>query len=360
MRSFSLAQPGFDLNTMSNRSSLLDFALYVLSKQIKMPTKINTDKDAIPSIHAESLSKQFGELTAVNNLSIKVKERELMALLGPNGAGKTTFVRMITGLLKPTTGTIQILGSSGGDLEKTRRTSVGYCPQRLIIWRDLTCIEQLLFIARMYLIEQKEAHKRAEELLDWFGLSSKAHELAANLSGGMQRRLSIAIAMVHDPTILVLDEPAAGLDPQSRVMVRKRIRSLSRDKGKTVVISTHDMDEADRISDRVAIMDQGNLLELDTSESLKKKYGSTSIVEIALPGLDQDLAEKAYRELSELAPKVRQFEDLVLIDSEDDGALMRPIRTVLAKLSIVPSEIRLRKRSLEDVFIELTGRRLRE
>lgn len=311
-------------------------------------------------LKADGLVRTFGALTAVAGLSLEVRRGELLALLGPNGAGKTTTMRMLVGLLKPDSGRIEVLGASGRDLRAAQRQQIGYCPQRLIVWRDLTCTEQLVFTARMYQLEHAEGESRAARLLEMFGLAKKRDELAAHLSGGMQRRLSLALAMVHEPEILILDEPAAGLDPQSRVLVRQRIRALSREQNKTILVSTHDMEEADRMADRVAIIDHGELLALDTPEVLKNTHGTKNLVEIALIGHPPRECERARAALSDVFPGVRLSEDVIHIDADDGAELVGPVQEKLTELSIEATEIRVRRRSLEDLFIELTGRSLRE
>ncbi len=314
----------------------------------------------VAPLSVNGLTRTYGSLTAVDNITLSTKHGEIFALLGPNGAGKTTTMRMLAGLLKPSDGAIEVMGVSGRSLRGAQRRYIGYCPQRLIVWRDLTCSEQLVYVASMFRIPRRQGGKRAAQLLEMFGLSGKKDELAAHLSGGMQRRLSLALAMVHDPDISILDEPAAGLDPQSRVLVRERIRALSREKKKTIIVSTHDMEEADRIADRVAILDRGTLLALDTPRALKREHGTARLIEIGLPELSRTKVEEALVALGDLSPNVQAAEEMITIGVDEGTELIRPIRTVLGKLAIEPQEIRLRRRSLEDVFIDLTGRRLRE
>ena len=311
-------------------------------------------------LRVDQLLRTFGSLTAVAGITLALRRSEVLALLGPNGAGKTTLIQMLVGLLRPSGGSVEVMGVAGRGLGEAQRRYIGYCPQRLVIWRDLTPLEQLLFTAHMYLLPRAEGHQRAVRLLEIFGLTHKQDQLAAHLSGGMQRRLNIALAMVHEPEVLILDEPAAGLDPQSRVLVRQRLRAVSRERGKTILFSTHDMEEADRLSDRVAIMDHGKLLACDTPKALKHAHGTANLVEISLTGLAPEECERARAALAEIFPGVRRSEDVLNIDADDGAELMRPIREVLVRLSIVPTEIRFRQRSLEDLFIDLTGRKIRE
>jgi ABC-2 type transport system ATP-binding protein len=223
-------------------------------------------------LQARSLTKRYGELTAVDNLSLEVNEGEVFGLLGPNGAGKTTSINMICGLLKPDAGQVTIRGKVITNGDATTRARVGVCPQNIVLWGQLTCLEQMQFIGQMYGMRGKAARARGEKLLEELDLIEKKDKLARTLSGGMQRRLNLAMALVHDPEILVLDEPEAGLDPQSRVMVRDYVKSLARQK--TIILTTHNMDEAERMADRVAIIDHGKLLTVDTPEALKNTVGA--------------------------------------------------------------------------------------
>jgi ABC-2 type transport system ATP-binding protein len=226
-------------------------------------------------LKTENLRKTFNGFVAVDDLSVEIKQGEIFGLLGPNGAGKTTSIKMITGLLKPDGGKVYINGTLANDLDN--RQNVGICPQELVLWNNLTCFEQMLFIAAMYNVPGKIARKRAVELLARMGLTEKRNKLVKTLSGGMQRRMNILMALMHDPGILILDEPEAGLDPQSRIMVRDFIHSLA--KTKTVIFTTHNMDEADRICDRIGIIDHGKMLVTDTPERMKQQIGEEATLE---------------------------------------------------------------------------------
>jgi ABC-2 type transport system ATP-binding protein len=182
-------------------------------------------------------------------------------LLGPNGAGRSTTIKMLCGLIKADAGSITFVGVTMSSGYKLIKRLIGLCPQEIVIWELLTCLEQLKFVGMSYGLSSKEAAGKAESLLEALGLTEKRKELAKTLSGGMQRSLNIALALVHDPELVILDEPQAGLDPQSRILVRSFIRELA--KKKTVILTTHDMDEADRLSDRIGIMDRGRILLTD-------------------------------------------------------------------------------------------------
>ena len=311
-------------------------------------------------LQTENLTKRYGSLTAVRDLSLEIQRGEIFGLLGPNGAGKTTSINLMCGLLKPDAGRVYIHGKAvdGGDAEI--RSRVGVCPQTTVLWGKLTPLEQLEFIGEMYGVGRKQARQRGQELLDIMGLTEKRNRLASTLSGGMQRRLNIILALVHDPDILVLDEPEAGLDPQSRVLVREYIRVWANQRDRTVILTTHNMDEADRMAGRVAIMDHGELLVLDTPEALKRQVGEGDVLEIDLDG-DQGLPpEKGLDAVIKLAPETTLVGRTLVIRAKGAVDLLTTVTETLRATGFQPGEIRLRENTLEDVFIALTGRRLRE
>ena len=309
-------------------------------------------------LQTQNLTKTYDSLTAVKNLSLEVYEGEVFGFLGPNGAGKTTSINMMVGLLRPDDGYVTIRGQRVANGSDHIRARVGVCPQDIVLWERLTCLEQLQFIGQMYGLSGHDARQCGEKLLVDLDLADKRRKQARTLSGGMQRRLNLAMALVHDPEIVVLDEPEAGLDPQSRVKVREYIQSLARHK--TVILTTHNMDEADRVADRVAIIDHGELLVLDTPAALKRQVGEGDVVEIQLSG--QIDAGRIEQTLSALA-------DDVVVDEERKQLTIRALNAVgalpailtqLESIGVQPGEVRVRENTLEDVFIQLTGRRLRE
>jgi ABC-2 type transport system ATP-binding protein len=312
-------------------------------------------------LQVEGLTKRYGAVVAVKNLSLAVNEGEVFGFLGPNGAGKTTSINMLCGLLKPDAGRVLIHDRSITNGAAEVRTRVGVCPQNIVVWERLTCLEQLQFIGEMYGLKGTLARHRGAQLLEQLDLVEKRDQQARTLSGGMRRRLSLALALVHDPEIMVLDEPEAGLDPQSRIKVREFIRSLAR--RKTIILTTHNMDEAERVADRIAIIDHGELLVLDTPEALKRSVGEGDVLEIALNGqTGNGGAERACEELKQLTPGVSldAAQSSVTVRALNVVNLLPPIMEVLAKSDLQCGEVRLRANSLEDVFIQLTGRRLRE
>jgi len=305
-----------------------------------------------PVVQARGLVKRYGALTVVDDLSLDLFPQEILGLLGPNGAGKTTTISMICGLLKPDAGSISLFGEQ----QRPDRTRIGICPQETILWERLTCLEQLEFMGRMYGVPSAECRKRGARLLDDLGLSDKRDQQARRLSGGMKRRLSIALALVHEPEVIVLDEPEAGLDPQSRVLVRDYIRQLSATRA--IILTTHNMDEADRLAQRIAIIDHGCLLALDTPAGLKTRHGGISVITVTIhDGLSE--AQMAIRALPDVDSVIAADYQLQISTANVRAALPRIIAALDAGGSTW-SELHIAEPTLEDVFIKLTGRRLRE
>ena len=306
-------------------------------------------------LQTQNITKRYGSLTAVQDLSLEVYEGEIFGLLGPNGAGKTTSINMLCGLLNPDSGKVLVHGKAITDGDASIRSRVGVCPQDIVLWKTLTCLEQMQFLGEMYGLKGKAACKRSVQLLKDLDLEEKKDSLARVLSGGMQRRLNLAMALVHDPEILVLDEPDAGLDPQSRVLVREYIKSLAH--RKTIILPTHNMDEAEWMADRVAIIDHGQLLRVDTPEALKHTVGEGDVLEIEL---NTDSTEQAIKALTPIVRDVSATNHTLVIRMRGLVELLPAILAVLQGIDAHPEDVRLRANSLEDVFIALTGRRLRE
>ena len=299
------------------------------------------------------LKKKFRDLTAVDNISFDVRKGEIFGLLGPNGAGKTTTINMICGLLPATSGTIKY---QSHDIREIKSV-IGYCPQENIYFPKLTCLEQLVFMGNIYGISSDKSKPAGIVLLEMLGLSNKSKVYARNLSGGMKRRLNIALALIHNPRILILDEPEAGLDPQSRVMVRNFIKSLSKEK--TIILTSHNMDEVDRLADRVAIMDYGRIMLTDTPYNLKTSIGEGDILEIEIA---EDAGGKTENLLAELKKEYNVIKsgNSLIIKAAHLIDKIHGITSSVKDSGLTIKEIKLRENTLEDVFIHLTGRMLRQ
>ena len=305
-------------------------------------------------IKIEGLKKKFGDLTAVDGLNFDIFRNEIFGFLGPNGAGKTTTINMICGLVPPSEGKITF----DNNQTKDRKSLIGYCPQENIFYPKLTCLEQLIFMGQMYGLPSKTIKKKALELLNLLGLEGKANVWAIKLSGGMKRRLNICLALVHSPEILILDEPEAGLDPQSRILVRELIKAFGKEI--TVILTTHNMDEADRLSDRIAVIDHGKLLSLDTPQNLKRTVGDGDILELILEKSSQSAIEQFTQKIKLLSMNVKINGESVLIKNQNIIGQLHVIKSLAEASGLTIIEIKLRENTLEDVFIHLTGRGLRQ
>jgi ABC-2 type transport system ATP-binding protein len=306
----------------------------------------------------EGLSKRYKELIAVDRISFSVLTGEVFGLLGPNGAGKTTVIRMVCGLLKADCGSVTIAGISMSSGYKQIKNLIGLCPQEIVIWELLSCIEQLKFVGISYGLTSKLAKDRAESLLQSLGLWEKRNKLAKTLSGGMKRRLNIALALVHDPELIILDEPQAGLDPQSKILVRDFIKQMA--KKKTVILTTHDMAEADRLSDRVAIIDRGKILVVDTPEKLKEKSGVEDVLQIRVNMINEKLVPEILKSMPTEFTEKKYSDGFIYLGAVGLLELIPRVNIILKTFDMHIEDMVIRKRTLEDAFIAMTGRGLRE
>jgi ABC-2 type transport system ATP-binding protein len=225
------------------------------------------------AVVTNGLSVAYSNVAAVDRVSVSLGFNEILFLLGPNGAGKSTLMKLICGLLVQDSGTVTVMDQTDCGSGSRRCMAIGYCPQQLSIWRDLTCNEQLTFMAKMYGMSVRKRKKIIPFLLNNLNLRDRKNQLAGHLSGGKQRALNLALSMVHDPDILILDEPFAGIDIESRYHLREVLQTLAHVNGKGILISTHNLDEAEKMADRVAIMDKGVLLASGSPKVLKGDAG---------------------------------------------------------------------------------------
>ncbi len=301
-------------------------------------------------IEARGLVKRYGDFTAVDGLDLAIARGESFALLGPNGAGKTTTIRMLYGFAPRTAGVLRIGGMDVAEQPRQVRAMLGVLPQENNLDPDLTPLENLRTYARYFEIPAAEGRRRAEELLAFVGLRDRAGARLDELSGGMKRRLLIARALINRPQVLVLDEPTTGLDPQARHLIWQRLRELKAG-GTTLVLTTHYMEEARELSDRVAILDRGKLLRVGPPQQLVEAEVGAEVVEVrAAP----DLEAEVRRRLDGLPHRSERAGDTLYLYCEDGRAL-------LAALADLPlAYVHRRAASLEDLFLRLTGRGLTE
>jgi ABC-2 type transport system ATP-binding protein len=319
-------------------------------------------------IEVHDLKKSFGKgsnkVKAVQGISFDIYENEIFGFLGPNGAGKTTSLRMIVGLLRPDEGEVIISGKNPLQNSKELKSLLGIIPQTPTFYEDLTVEENLQFLANIYDLPKGEAKDRINLLISQIGLEEKRSALSSTLSGGQKRRLNLILGLVHDPKIVICDEPTPGLDPQSRVVVWDFIRKLP-EEGKTVILSTHYMEEADRLSDRIAIIDYGKLLVLDTPKKLKASIGEGDLIEFDLIALsNESIVEELVNQFRNLdstfnIQEINYEDNKLSIRALDIIPKLNQILGFIEKHGYSVNNLSLRGTTLEDVFIDLTGRRLR-
>ena len=307
-----------------------------------------TDNQSL--IYARGLVKRFGDFTAVAGIDVDVARGEAFGFLGPNGAGKSSTMRMIGCVSQPSGGTLRILGMDPRRQGTAIRARLGVCPQQDSLDPELSVKENLVTYARYFGIPRRTAKVKADELLDFVQLSERADSKVEPLSGGMKRRLTIARALVNDPDIVLLDEPTTGLDPQARHLVWDRLFRLKQ-QGVTLVLTTHYMDEAEQLCDRLVVMDGGKIVAEDSPRALIDRYSTREVLELRF-GLDplDDVAGK----LNGLADRIEVLPDRILLYAEDGDAAAA---AVLAR-GLMPSGTLVRRSTLEDVFLHLTGRTL--
>jgi ABC-2 type transport system ATP-binding protein len=295
-------------------------------------------------IRVRDLRKTYDSVVAVDGISFEIAPHETFALLGPNGAGKTTTIHMLAGLIRPDGGEISINGG-GSPSEPEVRRRMGIAPQALATYEDLSAVENLRFFGRLYGLHGRRLRRRVDAALAIAGLEQRRTDLVKTFSGGMQRRLHLACAILHEPQILFLDEPTIGVDPQARNHILESVQEL-RSQGCTIILTTHYMDEAERLCDRVAIMDHGRILALDRLAAVIGDHGGRSVVQIHLEGKPPPGVELPGRLNG----------DLLVFESE------RPFEEVrrLEDVGLHVRNLSIDRPSLETVFLSLTGRSLRD
>ncbi len=309
------------------------------------------------TLECRGLRKRFGELVAVRGVSFEIAEGETYGLLGPNGAGKTTTISIACGLLEADAGEVIVAGQRLTTHSVGAKAAIGYVPQELAIYPDLSARENLRFFARLYGLSSKQANARVDEVLSVVGLADRAREPTKNFSGGMQRRLNIGIGLLHRPRLLVLDEPTVGVDPQSRNAILESVEQLAGE-GMAVLYTTHYMEEAERLCDRVGIIDLGELKAEGTRAELVALVGEHDRVRLGGAG-DADAAAEAARALPAVRAASVDEGGMQLIVEQARSLLPSLLQTVAATGFAVDA-VEVDEPDLEAVFLHLTGKALRD
>jgi ABC-2 type transport system ATP-binding protein len=310
-------------------------------------------------LEVKNLVKKYGDFTAVKGISFDIREGEIFSLLGPNGAGKTTTISMLSTLYTPTSGEATVAGHSISREPMAVRRLIGVVPQDLALYEDLSARENLNFWGQMYGLSGPALKARVEEVLEQIGLADKAKQRVKTYSGGMKRRVNIGVGLLHKPRLLFMDEPTVGIDPQSRRAILDSVKDLNK-QGMTVLYTTHYMEEAEELSDRVGIIDHGELIALGTQAELTKQVGE---METLILHIDEN------QDAESLAVALRKNKDVQKADVSDHSVtlivpeaeeIMAPAVTQANELGIKIRSVDIREPNLEAVFLHLTGRALRD
>ena len=312
---------------------------------------MNSPSPPVAAVTARGLTKRFGDRVAVDGIDLDIPAARCFGVLGPNGAGKTTTIRMITCVSPPTAGTLEVLGLDVRHGRREVKARMGVVPQGMTLDTDLLVRENLVTFALFHNVPLAAANRRADELLEFASLTDRARSRVMELSGGMQRRLLIARALVNDPQLVVLDEPTTGLDPQARHFVGERLRSLKK-LGKTLIVTTHYMDEAAQLCDQLIVMDGGRVIAAGSPAELIRATVAARVVEVHG---DPSLAD-IRSVVASLTSDVERVGDRVMVYGDESDIVAARIRDA----SIPHSALLMRDTTLEDVFLRLTGRALVE
>jgi len=314
---------------------------------------------AVNAIEVDHIIKRYGDFTAVDDISFAVKEGEIFGLLGPNGAGKSTLIRMMTTLIPITGGAARIMGHDVSKEPDAARQTIGVIPQALTSDIDLTVEENLNIYAKLYDVPAKRRKEASDELLELVDLTKWRGAQTKTLSGGMRRRLEIARGLVHSPRIFFLDEPTTGLDPVSRVAVWEMLTNIKSKRQLTVLITTHYMDEADRLCNRIAIVDHGKLVALDTPEALKASVPGSTVIEVQFSNPPNDW-EQQLEKLGDVTSVKHQGAGMFrVLTSNGSRTTMQLVELAIQQGTDVKT-LSVQNTTLDDVFVYFTGRQLRD
>ena len=313
-------------------------------------TDVRRLEQSEPMVEAHGLEKRFGDLVAVNGVDFTIAKGESFGFLGPNGAGKTSTMRMISCISPSSGGTLRVLGLDPATQGAQIRARMGLVPQEDSLDLDLTVLDNLMIYGRYFDLPKKVIRQRADQLLEFAQLTERANDRVDPLSGGMKRRLTIARALISDPDLLILDEPTTGLDPQARHLLWDRLYRLKQ-QGVTLVITTHYMEEAEQLCDRLVVMDKGRFAAEGSPRQLIERHAAREVVELRFqPGQHEAIAPQ----VAGLAERHEVLPDRILLYTDDGDAALAAV----AAMGLVPQSTMVRRSALEDVFLRLTGRTL--
>ncbi len=309
------------------------------------------------AVVVNNIYKKFGDFTAVNGMNFAVHTGEIFSLLGPNGAGKSTTISILSGLLAPTAGDALIAGKSILKEGNETRKKIGVVPQDIALYLDLSARENLLFWGKMYGLRGKELNSRVDETLEMIGLKDRQHGKLGTFSGGMKRRVNIAAALLHKPSVVIMDEPTVGIDPQSRRHILDNVKLLNK-QGMTVIYTTHYMEEAEELSNHIAIVDQGQVIAYGTHAELIRLVGEQTRLDLSVTG-DLEAIKASWRMVAGVS-KVTNLDGEVTVLVDDSNRVLPKLFEAAAPLGARITSVNIQEPNLETVFLHLTGKALRD
>ncbi len=310
-----------------------------------------------PAIEVRNLEKSFGDLKAVRGVSFQASQGEILSLLGPNGAGKSTTISMLAGLLEPDGGEASIMGHSVVSQPQQARASLGVVPQDIALYPDLSARENLAFWGKMYGLRGPALKARVDEVLQVIGLSERQRDRVGTFSGGMKRRVNIGAALLHKPDVVIMDEPTVGIDPQSRRHILDNVKELNR-QGMTVLYTTHYMEEAEELSDHIAIMDQGEIIACGTHAELIRMVGEQTRIDLTL-NVEAETLLPAWR-LVEGVSQATAANGVATVLVDDSNRVLPRLFDLAGQVGVRITSVDIREPNLEAVFLHLTGKALRD
>jgi ABC-2 type transport system ATP-binding protein len=309
------------------------------------------------AIEVNDLARQFGAVQAVRGISFRVRRGEIFSLLGPNGAGKSTTIAMLSGILAPTRGEACIMGRSILKDSRAARAVLGVVPQDIALYHDLSARENLVFWGKMYGLRGKELNRRVDEVLHLIGLHERQNGRIDTFSGGMKRRVNIGVALLHQPAVMIMDEPTVGIDPQSRRHILDSVKELNR-LGMSILYTTHYMEEAEELSHQIAIIDQGSIIACGSHSELVKLVGEQARIDLTVSG-DAHLVASKWEQIEGVSRVVPNEHSISVLAADSNLALPRLFEVATA-CGVRISSVNIREPNLEAVFMHLTGKALRD
>lgn len=304
------------------------------------------------------LSKKYKQNYAVQGINMFLEKGEIVGLLGPNGAGKSTTISMLSSLVLPTSGDVRLLNESTIKNPRNIRTILGFVPQEIALYTDLTAEENLRFFGEMYHLKGLVLKKRIDEVLEQIGLTDRRKDVVKSFSGGMKRRLNIGVALLHNPEIIIMDEPTVGIDPQSRNYILKTVKRLNQENGMTVLYTSHYMEEVEFLCDRIYIMDKGLIIASGTKEELKNILSSENTISIKVERVKEAFIQLLHSDATIRQVQSKDTEISILVPKEYN--LFRQISHFAEQTDTNLISVEVKAPTLEDVFLHLTGRALRD